>query len=151
MLSTHPASVGAPFLIGLMPRATDAGSSGAERFCFSAVIPAALQIAAPCSAALIMQGHFCWGCTAAFLTSCTARILAAEQTAANSASAVVSLQGCADWRHCHRGGVPAPQQDCQVQRPQSHEGCWHQEAIPEVLKPACGAQLGKIKGKIKVF
>uniref|UniRef100_A0A8C6CTX0 Small ribosomal subunit protein uS17 N-terminal domain-containing protein n=2 Tax=cellular organisms TaxID=131567 RepID=A0A8C6CTX0_MOSMO len=45
----------------------------------------------------------------------------------------VKLQGRPDRRHRHGGRVPAPEQDRALQRPQGHQGCWHQEAVPEVL------------------
>uniref|UniRef100_A0A673U872 Uncharacterized protein n=1 Tax=Suricata suricatta TaxID=37032 RepID=A0A673U872_SURSU len=44
------------------------------------------------------------------------------------------LQGCPDRRHRHSGRVTALEQDCALQRAQSHKGCWHQEALPEVLR-----------------
>ena len=43
-------------------------------------------------------------------------------------------QGRPDRRHRHGGRVPAPEQDRALQRPQGHQGCRHQEAVPEVLR-----------------
>lgn len=43
-------------------------------------------------------------------------------------------QGRPDRRHCHSGRVSAPEQDGALQCAQGHQGCWHQEAVPEVLR-----------------
>ena len=36
--------------------------------------------------------------------------------------------------HCHSWRVQAPEQDCAIQCAQGHQGCWHQEAVSEVLR-----------------